>query len=158
MGAGIIYVFVGVIIIFWLAMAIPTSLIARQVGHPKWISYVAWCPFLLALIVIGVGREFPQIATIVGVANFFFWLPGSIYLLALALKLEKLSNRRQELRNSNLRHYRHFAWGERAKPPGDTFARPPIDDHSDFSGVYPGVQQRCTSVQSKGLPHEGGGQ
>jgi hypothetical protein len=89
MGAGIIQGFIGLGIIFWLAMAIPTSLIASQVGHPKWISYAAWCPFTVGWIVVGLTLLFPQSANnkILGAANFFFWVPAAAYLSVLALKL-----------------------------------------------------------------------
>src|SRR4051794_16860439 len=80
MGAGI--VFIGLAVIFRLAMAIPTSLIASQVGQPKWISYAAWCPFTVGWILAGLVLVFPQAANnnIPNAANFFFWVPASVYL------------------------------------------------------------------------------
>jgi hypothetical protein len=88
MGGVFIQGFIGLAIIFWLAMAVPTSLIASQIGHPKWISYAVWCPFTVGWIVVGLILVFPQLANnkFLGGANFFFWVPASIYLLVLALK------------------------------------------------------------------------
>jgi hypothetical protein len=92
MSAGIIQAFIGLATVFWLAMAVPTSLIAKQAGHPKWISYAAWCPFTVGWVVSGIILMFPQTAnnTILGTANFFFWVPASIYLSVLALKFRAL--------------------------------------------------------------------
>jgi hypothetical protein len=89
MGAVIIQEFIVLAVIFWLAMAIPTSFIASQAGHPKWISYAAWFPFTVGWIVVGIELLLPWIAhnKILGAANFFFFVPASVYLSVLAVKL-----------------------------------------------------------------------
>jgi hypothetical protein len=101
MGAGIIQGFIGLAIVFWLAMAIPTSLIANQVGHPKWISYAVWCPFTVGWIVVGLVLVFPKTANneILGAANFLFWVPASVYLSVLALKFRNHQARKAQISN-----------------------------------------------------------
>lgn len=42
--AGFVLAGTWLLILAWGAAAIPTSLIARRLGHPMWIAYVAWCP------------------------------------------------------------------------------------------------------------------
>jgi hypothetical protein len=77
------------IAIFWFAMAIPTSLIARRLGHSRWVSYVVWCPFiavvLLHLIDPLIIRLLPIKAWLF-IDSMAFLVPGVLYLWFLALK------------------------------------------------------------------------
>jgi hypothetical protein len=87
--AGTVGIFVSFTVLatlFWLAMAVPTSLIARRKGHPPWIAFVAWCPFLVTWSVDGIILLAPQLSAsrTLGMASFFFWIPAAVYLWVLA--------------------------------------------------------------------------
>jgi hypothetical protein len=68
-----------VLVAAWVAIAIPTSLIAHRLGHPRWIAYIAWCPFWGAFL-------FQVLPFHRGWIILFSWLPGAAYLWVLALK------------------------------------------------------------------------
>lgn len=62
----------------YFLMAIPTSLIARRLGHPMWIAYIAWCPFWAIFFQLFLFIHAQWLI-------WFFWLPGALYLWILAL-------------------------------------------------------------------------
>jgi hypothetical protein len=86
---GLFEKFILLAMMFWLAMAIPTSLIASRIGHPKLIAYLVWWPFSIGWAGLLVISLVPQLGAndILAAANFFFWVPGAMYLSVLAIKL-----------------------------------------------------------------------
>jgi hypothetical protein len=69
---GLVAVGSALVFIFWIAMAIPTSVIASRIGHPRWIAYVVWCP-AWANILAYIHHSLGPLAIL-------FWVPGVVYL------------------------------------------------------------------------------
>lgn len=77
-GVGLIAAGEWLLVFAYFAMAIPTSLIARRLGHPMWIAYLAWCPFWVIFFHLLVFVHAQWLI-------WFFWVPGAAYLWVLAL-------------------------------------------------------------------------
>ena len=67
-----------IVLVGCIAIAIPISVIANRLGHPRWIAYAVWilCPLVLNVL-IHIHERFISLAMI-------WWLPGLIYLWVLA--------------------------------------------------------------------------
>jgi len=73
---GLVAVGSALVLVFWIVMAIPTSVFASRIGHPRWIAYVVWCPFWSNVLV--------YVHHSLGPLAILFWVPGVIYLWVLA--------------------------------------------------------------------------
>lgn len=77
-----------VFIVFWFGLAVPTSLVGSRVGHPKWVAYLACCPFTVSILVL-LMTSFVRWPGLFTVALFVFWVPGVVYLWVVALKFAR---------------------------------------------------------------------
>jgi|ERR1019366_5470078 hypothetical protein len=75
-------------LIAWFAFAIPTSLLARRMGHPWWLAYIIWNPFWVVYVRPILFRTFPILAE-QHATSFLSWvlylIPGVIYWWIVAL-------------------------------------------------------------------------
>jgi hypothetical protein len=82
-GAGFIGVGAALFFVFWLALAIPTSVIAYRAGYPRWIAYVAWCPGVMLYPCTAIYSWFPDLpgrGAAMAFSTWFFWVPGALVL------------------------------------------------------------------------------
>jgi hypothetical protein len=78
--------------IAWFALALPTSLLAKRVGHPWWLAYIAWFPFWVPYVRPLLFEAVPVLAEQHATA-FLSWvlylLPGVIYWWIVALSTSR---------------------------------------------------------------------
>ncbi len=66
---------------FWLSLAIPTARLGNRLyGHPKWIAYVAWCPFTVWAVLAAINPYLVSYPTLkmLQYIGFLPWIPGAV--------------------------------------------------------------------------------
>jgi hypothetical protein len=73
----------------WFLLAIPSSLLARRLGHPMWPSYIVWCPYLGFTLLhwsFGETAMLRAPSLVLFIVAIVPWIPGAAYLWFLALR------------------------------------------------------------------------